>query len=182
VEQRVDVAWLVDHFGMQVLPVESTYVVRTYTSSARAADGSAAGSAIIGLFAREPRSRSLFHCVDCDEMWHFYAGDPFRLVVLHADGSSEEIVLGPDLAAGQRVQHLVPARAWQAAELVDGGEWALFGCTVTPEFTADAFRGGHAEELLATHPDRRVDIGRLSVPVGLPRTLTDAGGQRAQDS
>ena len=50
VRQRVDVAWLVEHFGMALLPVESTYFVRTYTSTVRAAAGSAAGSAIIGLF------------------------------------------------------------------------------------------------------------------------------------
>jgi predicted cupin superfamily sugar epimerase len=180
--QRVDVAWLVDHFGMELLPIESTYFVRTYTSTARAANGSAAGSAIIGLFSREPRSRSLFHTVDCDEMWHFYGGDPFRLVLLKGDGSSEEVVMGPDLAAGQRAQHLVPAGVWQAGELMEGGEWALFGCTVTPEFTADAFRGGRAEELLATHPDRRVDIERLSVPDDLPRSLPGAAERHAKDS
>jgi predicted cupin superfamily sugar epimerase len=182
VEQRVDVAWLVEHFGMELLPVESTYFVRTYTSRATAADGSAAGSAIIGLFAREPRSRSLFHTVDCDEMWHFYGGDPFRLVLLHPDGTSDEVVLGPDLAAGHRVQHLVPSGSWQAGELVDGGEWALFGCTVTPEFRPDAFHGAHADELLATHPDRRVDIEQLSVPTGLPRSLPGAVDRRQQDS
>lgn len=175
----MDVAWLVDHFGMDLLPVESTYFVRTYTSPATAADGSAAGSAIIGLFAREPRSRSLFHTVDCDEMWHFYGGDPFRLVLLHGDGSSEDVIMGPDLAAGHRVQHLVPAGVWQAGELVSGGEWALFGCTVTPEFTDDAFRGGHAQELLATHPDRRVDIERLSVPAGQSREMPRAAPARA---
>jgi predicted cupin superfamily sugar epimerase len=182
VEQRVDVAWLVDHFGLELLPVESTYFVRTYTSPTRSADGSAAGSAIIGLFAREPRSRSLFHTVSCDEMWHFYAGDPFRLVLLHPDGSHETVVMGPDLAGGQRVQHLVPAGVWQAAELVEGGEWALFGCTGTPEFTSDAFRGGHADELLATHPARHDDIARLSVAQGTPRSLPDAAVRRAQDS
>ena len=164
---------------MDVLPVESTYFVRTYTSATMAADGSAAGSAIIGLFAREPRSRSLFHTVDCDEMWHFYGGDPFRLVLLHPDGTSEAVVLGPDLAAGHRVQHLVPAGVWQAGELLDGGEWALFGCTVTPEFTTDAFRGGHAAELLATHPDRRADIERLCVPADQPRGLPADGSSRA---
>jgi predicted cupin superfamily sugar epimerase len=176
VEQRVDVAWLVSRFGLELLPVESTYFVRTYTSTARTADGSAAGSAIIGLFAREPLSRSLFHTVACDEMWHFYAGDPFRLVLLHPDGSHETVVMGRDLVGGQQVQHLVPAGVWQAAELVEGGDWALFGCTVTPEFTVDAFHGGHADELLATHPGCRDDIARLSVPAGQPRSLPGAAG------
>lgn len=177
----MDVAWLVSRFGLELLPVESTYFARTYTSTVRTADGSAAGSAIIGLLAREPLSRSLFHTVACDEMWHFYAGDPFRLVLLHPDGSHESVVMGPDLVGGQQVQHLVHAGVWQAAELVEGGEWALFGCTVTPEFTDADFRGGHADELLDTHPDCHDDIARLSVPTGRPRLLPGAAG-RAQDS
>ena len=164
-------AWLVEHFGMTLLPVESTYFVRTYTSPARAESGSAAGSAIIGLFASEPRSRSLFHTVDCDEIWHYYGGDPFRLVLLFPNGTSTTVIMGPDLAVGHRVQQLVPAGVWQAGELVEGGDWALFGCTVTPEFTNDAFHGGRADELLATHPDRRVDIARLAVAADQPRHL-----------
>lgn len=165
------VPWLVEHLGLERLPVESTWFRRTYTSATALPDGRAASSAIIGLLAAEPVSRSLLHTVDCDEMWHAYAGDPFRLLLLHPDGSSEEVVLGSDLARGHRVQQLVPAGTWQAAELLDGGRWALFGCTVTPEFTPESFRGAHAADLLDRYPDRRDQILRLSVPDGTPRDL-----------
>jgi predicted cupin superfamily sugar epimerase len=47
-----------------------------------------------------------------------------------------EVQLGPDLRAGQRPQHVVPAGAWQAAESL--GAWTLVGCTVSPAFE---FRG-----------------------------------------
>ena len=40
--------------------------------------------------------------------------------------------LGPDLAAGERPQAIVPAHAWQAAEST--GDWTLVGCTVAPGF------------------------------------------------
>jgi predicted cupin superfamily sugar epimerase len=40
--------------------------------------------------------------------------------------------LGPDLAAGEVPQAIVPARAWQAAE--SSGDWTLVGCTVAPGF------------------------------------------------
>ena len=115
-------------------------------------------------------------------MWHFYGGDPFRLVLLYPDGTSDDVMLGPDLAAGHCVQHLVPAGVWQAGELADRGEWALFGCTVTPEFTNAAFHGAHADELLASQPDRRADIERLSAPADQPRSLPGAVDRRPRDS
>ena len=40
--------------------------------------------------------------------------------------------LGPDLAAGEVPQAIVPAQAWQAAECT--GDWTLVGCTVAPGF------------------------------------------------
>lgn len=169
----MEAADLIARFGLTVLPVEGTYVARTYTSGASAEDGTAAGSAIVGLFADQPRSRSLFHRVACDEMWHFYAGSPFRLITLMPGGTSDSIVLGPDLGAGHEVQYLVPSGTWQAAELLPGGDWALFGCTVTPEFRPEHFESGYAAELLASWPDRAEDIRRLAVPASDPAGLTD---------
>ncbi|MBI1351336.1 MAG: cupin domain-containing protein [Actinomycetales bacterium] len=169
----MDAADLIARFRLTVLPVEGTYFVRTYTSSIAAHDGTAAGSAIIGLFADAPRSRSLFHRVACDEMWHFYAGSPFRLITLAPGGASKSVVLGPDLTAGHEVQYLVPSGTWQAAELLPGGDWALFGCTVTPEFRPEHFESGYAEDLLPSWPDRAGDIRRLAVPPSEPAGLTD---------
>ena len=44
-----------------------------------------------------------------DEVWHAYAGDPFRLILLHPGGASEEVIMGRDHGAGQRVQFTIPA-------------------------------------------------------------------------
>ena len=74
------------------------------------------------------------------EMWHFYAGAPLELSIdPRAPGGegTEHVVLGPDLASGQRPQALVPAGAWQRAR--SHGAWTLTGCTVAPPFTFDAF-------------------------------------------
>ncbi|MGZ4761355.1 MAG: cupin domain-containing protein, partial [Ilumatobacteraceae bacterium] len=57
-----------------------------------------------------------------------------------------------------------PAGVWQAGELVDGGRWALFGCTMAPGFTGTCFEGGRISDLLAGYPDRDADIRRLGVP------------------
>jgi predicted cupin superfamily sugar epimerase len=165
----MDAAWLIDHLGLARLPVESTYYVSSYRSAERAADGGHAGTAIIGLLARKPLSRALFHRVRRDELWHFYGGDPLRLVLLHPDGRDGEVVLGPDLAAGHRVQALVPAGTWQAAETL--GEWSLFGCNVVPGFSGELFDSGYVDELLARYPTRAEDIQRLGVARGEAATM-----------
>jgi uncharacterized protein len=140
---------------MAPLPVEGTLFAETFRGRA--------WSAGVGLFCDEPPSRSRFHRLAFDEVWHFYGGDPLRLVLLHPDGSDDEVMMCGDLGAGQRLQHVVPARTWQAGELVSGGTWALYGCTMAPGFTAECFEGGAVAELLATHPRRSADIERLGV-------------------
>src|SRR3954464_15670536 len=125
---------LIERFGMSPLPVEGTLFAETYRSEATAPSGGPGGTAGVGLFCDDPPSRSLFHRLAYDEVWHFYAGDPLRLVLLHPDGSDEEVVLGGDLSGSQAVQQVVRAGIWQAGELVPGGTWALFCCTMAPGF------------------------------------------------
>jgi predicted cupin superfamily sugar epimerase len=155
---------LIEHLGMTPLPVEATLFVSTYRSADDMPGGGPIGTAMIGLYSVDPPSRSLFHRLDFDEVWHFYRGDPMRLVLLHPDGTSDDVIMGSDLLAGQRVQYVIPAGAWQAGELVDGGEWALFGCTMAPGFTSACFEGGRISDLLAEYPDREADIRRLGIP------------------
>jgi predicted cupin superfamily sugar epimerase len=119
---------------------------------------------MIGMYAHDPLSHSLFHRVPHDEVWHFYGGDPIRLVLLQPDGRVDEVRLGPDIVAGHLVQFVVPAGVWQAGELEPGGTYGLFGCTMAPGFTGAGFEGGRRSELLASHPAARVDIDRLAVP------------------
>jgi predicted cupin superfamily sugar epimerase len=82
--------------------------------------------------------RSHWHRVDAVEVWHHYAGAPLLLEIAEtAAGPIETIALGPDLAAGERPQAAVPARAWQAARSL--GDWTLVGCTVAPGFEFAGF-------------------------------------------
>ncbi|MDD9369604.1 MAG: cupin domain-containing protein, partial [Acidimicrobiales bacterium] len=81
--------------------------------------------------------RSHWHRVDATEIWHFYGGDPLRLGIHEDRAPTGWIVLGPDLAAGQVPQAIVPQGAWQSAEPT--GAWTLVGCTVSPGFTFDGF-------------------------------------------
>jgi uncharacterized protein len=70
-------------------------------------------------------------------VWHYYAGDPLELWMAPASGDQapQRFVLGPDVAAGQRPQLVVPVGDWQSA--VPLGAWTLVGCTVSPAFKFD---------------------------------------------
>ena len=73
-------------------------------------------------------------------MWHHYAGDPLRLSISTDAVTVDTLTVGPDLAAGNRPQAVVPPGAWQAAEPVAGAHgYVLVGCTVSPPFTFDNF-------------------------------------------
>jgi uncharacterized protein len=100
----------------------------------RMVGGRAASTAIYYLLARGERSH--WHRVDAAEAWHWHAGAPMMLQVSGSGGKSS-IRLGPDLAAGERPQAIVPAGAWQAAESL--GDWSLVGCTVAPGFEFAGF-------------------------------------------
>ncbi|HEX9944383.1 MAG TPA: cupin domain-containing protein [Thermoanaerobaculia bacterium] len=97
--------------------------------------GRGASTAIYYLLRRG--EVSAWHRVDADEVWHHYAGAPLELA-LSADGRQRSAVrLGPDLAAGERPQAVVPAGVWQSARSL--GEWTLAGCTVAPAFEFAGF-------------------------------------------
>ena len=79
---------------------------------------------------------SRWHRVDASEVWHWYAGAPLSLTLADAQGR-RGIRLGPDLAAGERPQAVVPAGVWQQAASL--GDWTLVGCTVAPGFQFAGF-------------------------------------------
>ncbi|RMF38628.1 MAG: cupin domain-containing protein [Alphaproteobacteria bacterium] len=94
----------------------------------------AAGTAI--YFLLEAHQRSHWHRVDATEIWHWYGGAVLELRIAGADAAPVQL-LGPDLAAGQAPQRIVPAHAWQSARPLGG--WVLVGCTVSPAFEFAGF-------------------------------------------
>jgi predicted cupin superfamily sugar epimerase len=167
-----DVSALIELYKLEPLPVEGTLFASTYRSHRDMPDGGPLGTAMIGLYCNDPVSFSCFHRLPTDEIWHFYGGDPLRLVLLHPDGASEEVLMGSDPQAGQRVQFVVPANAWQAGHTVSGGRYSLFGCTMAPGFTSHGFEAGIAADLIERYPERADDIRRLCA-VGAETRMPD---------
>jgi predicted cupin superfamily sugar epimerase len=92
-----------------------------------------------------PELFSAMHRVRGDEIFHFYLGDPVDMLLLHVDGSGENVAMGVDLELGQRPQILVAGGVWQGMRLRAGGSFALLGTTMSPGFDASDFEiGGRA--------------------------------------
>jgi predicted cupin superfamily sugar epimerase len=87
-------------------------------------------------FLLKPGERSHWHRIDAAELWLHQGGGPLRLKIV-LDGQISETRLGPDLAGGERLQVLVPAGAWQAAEPLQ--TWSLAACIVAPAFSFESF-------------------------------------------
>lgn len=144
---------VIQMLGLEPHPVEGGYFRRTYTSRGTLdlpRGTRAQGSAIYYLL--EAGTFSEMHVLDSDEIFHFYLGDSVEMLQLLPDGRSALFILGPDLAAGQHVQLVVPAGTWQGTRLMGNGTMALLGCTVTPGFDFADYRNATAEELIAKWP------------------------------
>jgi len=113
---------------------EGGYYRETFRDASVDAQGRARSTAIYFLLAKGDRSQ--WHRIDAVEVWHYYAGDVLSLQIAD-DGGQHIVRLGPDLAAGEAPQAVVPAGTWQSA--ASTGDWTLVGCTVAPGFDFATF-------------------------------------------
>jgi uncharacterized protein len=93
---------------------------------------------------------SAVHVLTATETYHWYAGSPLRMLLLHDDGSVNEPRLGSDFAAGERPQLVVPAGTWQGSAA--DGAWSLVGTTTAPPFAWSGFRLGERDDLIHRWP------------------------------
>ena len=113
---------------------EGGHFRETFRDEAVDASGRSRSTAIYFLLAKGERSH--WHRIDAVEIWHYYAGAPLALGIADVHGS-RVLRLGPDLAAGELPQAIVPPHAWQSA--TSTGDWTLVGCTVAPGFDFATF-------------------------------------------
>src|ERR1700704_1857852 len=87
---------------------EGGHYRETFRDPREDANGRSLSTAIYFLLARNERSH--WHRIDAVEIWHYYAGSALSLQI--ADDSGQlSVRLGPDLAAGEVPQAVVPAQA-----------------------------------------------------------------------
>ena len=107
---------------------------------------------------------SALHRLRQDEIWHFHAGGPLRLVALSPDGHWTETRMGA--SPQETVQWVVPAGCWFGARPAPGSGFCLVGCTVAPGFDFADFEIADPAELRARHPSLEKEIQTFTTPKG----------------
>jgi uncharacterized protein len=123
---------------------------------------------------------SRFHRIRSDEIWHHYAGGVLRLYVLQpgrcigeeptdteihrreAEPWLETLYLGDSPSVPARLQVVVPAGLWFAAEPIEGSGFCLSGCTVSPGFDFADFELAGRGSLTEEYPAHAELIRRLT--------------------
>lgn len=157
--------------GLQPLPEEGGHFRETHRADELIARESLPprytgprpyGSAIYYLL--QVVTFSALHRLQSDEIYHFYLGQPVELLLLHPDGRDETLLLGPDIAAGQRVQVVVPRGVWQGSRLAqpEPEGFALLGTTMAPAYDQADFELGRRDSLLTDYPARAELIRALT--------------------
>lgn len=156
---------------LKPLPVEGGYFRPTYRGDLRlGTDALPPGfpsarqitSAIYYFLTADTKSR--LHRLRTDEMWHFYLGDPVTIHIFRLGHGYTKTLLGQNLLQGQAVQAVVPAHSFFGAHLQPGGQWALMGCTLSPEYRNEDFSLPSLEEfeeLLGSFPQQQETLQRL---------------------
>ncbi len=159
--------YYIDHLNLQPHP-EGGFYKETYRATEQIS-GDALPNRFIGersfstaiIYLLKQGDHSLFHRIQSDECWHFYAGETLLVHIIENGGNYYCIKLGSDIAAGETFQFVVPATAWFAAEPDPKSSFSLAGCTVAPGFDFADFEIADKAKLLASFPQHSAVINRL---------------------
>ena len=127
------------------------------------ADGRPLGSAL--YFLVTPGAPVRLHRIRNDQLYHYYLGDPLELFLLHADGGTERVIVGPDIRAGQRVQLLIPGNTFHTARLIGQRRWFLGASTEWPGVIPADVEIGKMDEIAAKYPSVAPDLRAIAASV-----------------
>src|SRR5215204_938167 len=127
------------------------------------ADGRPLGSAL--YFLVTPDAPVRLHRIRNDQLYHYYLGDPLEVFLLHGDGRSERVIVGPDIRVGQRVQLLIPGNTFHTARLTGERRWFLGASTEWPGVIPADVEIGNLDEMAAKYPSVAPDLRAIAASV-----------------
>jgi len=127
------------------------------------ADGRPLGSAL--YFMVTPIAPVRLHRIRNDQLYHYYLGDPIELIMLHGDGSTERVVVGPDLRSGERVQQFIPGNTFHTARLIRRRRWFLGASTEWPGVAPADVEIGNLDALARQYPAVAADLRAIDASV-----------------
>jgi len=126
------------------------------------ADGRPMGSAL--FFMLTPDEPVKLHRIRNDQFYHYYLGDPIEVLLMLADGSTQQHMVGPDLRAGHMVQLFIPGGTFHTARVTGPRRWFLGGSTEWPGVEPQDVELGKADELAARYPSVAEQIRTWPLP------------------
>jgi uncharacterized protein len=126
-------------------------------------DGRPLGSAL--YFMVTPIAPVRLHRIRNDQLYHYYLGDPIELFLLHEDGRTERIIVGPDLRGRHRVQQLIPGNTFHTARVIGRRRWFLGASTAWPGVTPADVEIGNLDALAAKYPAGAADLRAIAASV-----------------
>jgi predicted cupin superfamily sugar epimerase len=138
------------------------FVRVSYVSEQKLSAERPVGSALYFLVTPEAPVR--LHRIRNDQLYHYYRGDPLELLLLKLDGSTEKVIVGPDIAAGQHVQFFIPGGTFHTARVIGRRRWFLGGSTEWPGVIPADVEIGDAEVLATKYPSVAEEIRSFPQP------------------
>ena len=127
------------------------------------AAGRPVGSAL--YFMVTPGAPVRLHRIRNDQLYHYYLGDPLEVLMLRVDGTTERVVVGPDVRGGQLVQLPIPGNTFHTARVIGRRRWFLGASTEWPGVEPVDVEIGNVDALVAKYPQVADDLRTFPVPV-----------------
>jgi uncharacterized protein len=105
------------------------------------------------------------HRIRNDQLYHYYLGDPLEVFLLHADGGTERVIVGPDLRSGHNVQLLIPGNTFHTARLIGQRRWFLGASTEWPGVIPADVEIGDLDALSGKYPAVGDDLRAIAASV-----------------
>lgn len=156
---------LIQLLALRPLTIEGGYFSETYRSAAQFNFPLYRGPRSLATaiyYLLTPDTFSRMHRVPGEEIFHFYLGDPVEMLQLTSADHADVIVMGQDVSAGMKLQHVVPGKVWQGTRLRPGGRFALMGTTMSPGFDYADYETPNTVDLVRQWPEFRDMILSLS--------------------
>jgi uncharacterized protein len=143
---------LVNHLKLELHP-EGGYFRETYRSEVNVltVGGKERSLSTVIYYLLEGKNKSHFHRLTSDEHWFYHAGQSLELVYIQ-NGMLKSVILGNNLAAGERHSFMVPANTWFGCRVTDSEGFGLVSCVVSPGFDFEDFEMASRDNLTSEYP------------------------------
>src|SRR5262249_45311193 len=106
-----------------------------------------------------------------DQLYHYYLGDPLEVLLLHGDGTTKRVVVGPNLRREQ-LQLFIPGNTFHTARLMGRRRWFLGASTEWPGVVPADVETGNVDGVAANFPSVAAAGGAIAAS---PRASTGGG-------